>query len=97
MKTYYQNFKNFSAGLESDSRGQYIFEMNERKREVSLRYKANIKFKEVFEEFIAFMIRKMTEGSTLVGSEKTIEDEAEVNRILSKIENFDIEKKKSYE
>lgn len=48
MKAYYQNFKAFSAGLESDSRGQYIFEMNEKKREVSLRFKANCKFKEAF-------------------------------------------------
>ena len=71
--------------------------MNEKKREVSLRYKANIKFKEIFEEFIAFMIRKMTENGALTSSERTIEDEAEINRILTKIENYDQEKKKTWE
>ena len=45
IKNYYQNFRNFSAALEFDSRGQYIFEMNEKRREITLKYKQNIKFK----------------------------------------------------
>jgi hypothetical protein len=48
--------------------------MNERKREVSLRYKPLIKFKDIFEEFIAFIIKKMAENGGAQGNDRTAEE-----------------------
>ena len=88
IRSYINNFKDFVTKLESDAKGQYIFEMNERKRELSLRYKANCKFKECFQDFLNFMVKKIQEqeSTSVTSTDKIVEIDESSTKLMKKID-----------
>lgn len=44
VNSYLLNFKKFTESLEADYKGQYIFEMDERKRSVTIKFRNSDNF-----------------------------------------------------
>ena len=97
IKSFINHFQEFTKSLQFDSKGQYIFEMSEKKRELAIRYKPNTKFRECFQNFLTFMTKNISENASLNPIQKSVDLEASSNQIMKKIESDEEEKTKLME
>ena len=60
LKKCQKEYEDFIKSLEEDEKGQYIFELNEKKSTLTLKYKKGYDFEKVFLKFLYFISRQTT-------------------------------------
>ena len=75
IRVFVSNLKNFTSILESDSKGKYYFEIDDKRKMISLKYRPESNYRRDLETFLHFMAAAIQEQLPTDGGSKNHQDD----------------------